>query len=103
MQPCNTSVKAWRLSALALASIIVLSTQTTRAQTSNVSVSTANNPMDPVIVTATRTPTRANDVLADYVFIGPEEIAEAGQTSLVELLQRQRGVEITGASGSGGA
>jgi vitamin B12 transporter len=103
MQPCNTSVKAWRLSALALASIIVLSSQTTRAQTSNVSVSTANNPMDPVIVTATRTPTRANDVLADYVFIGPEEIAEAGQTSLVELLQRQRGVEITGASGSGGA
>ena len=59
--------------------------------------------MDPVIVTATRTPTRANDVLADYVLIGPEEIADAGQTSLVELLQRQRGVEITGPSGSGGS
>ncbi len=102
MQPCNTSVKAWRLSALALASIIVLSSQTTRAQTSNVSVSTANNPMDPVIVTATRTPTRANDVLADYVYIGPEEIADAGQSSLVQLLQRQRGVEIS-SNGGGGA
>ena len=59
--------------------------------------------MDPVIVTATRTPTRANDVLADYVLIGPEEIADAGQTSLVELLQRQRGVEISTIGGPGSA
>ncbi|BEI43216.1 TonB-dependent receptor [Polynucleobacter sp. HIN10] len=106
MQPCRNSFGAknrWRLSALTLASTLVFSNPTVFAQSSNVSVSTANNPMDPVIVTATRTPTRANDVLADYVFIGPEEIADAGQTSLVELLQRQRGVEITGASGSGGA
>ncbi|WP_286223383.1 TonB-dependent receptor domain-containing protein [Polynucleobacter sp. HIN6] len=106
MQPCRNSFGAknrWRLSALTLASTLVFSNPTTFAQSSSVSVSTANNPMDPVIVTATRTPTRANDVLADYVFIGPEEIADAGQTSLVELLQRQRGVEITGASGSGGA
>jgi vitamin B12 transporter len=106
MQPCNTSARGsrlWHLSALALTSTIVLSHQIIHAQSGNVLVSTANNPMDPVIVTATRTPTRANDVLADYVYIGPEEIADAGQSSLVELLQRQRGVEITGASGSGGS
>jgi len=106
MQPCRNLWKAnnrWRLSALTLALTIAFSNQTVYAQSGNVLVSTANNPMDPVIVTATRTPTRANDVLADYVLIGPEEIADAGQTSLVELLQRQRGVEITGPSGSGGS
>jgi vitamin B12 transporter len=92
-----------RLSAITIALSILLNHQSAHAQSGNVSVSANNNVLDPVIVTATRTPTRANDVLADYVLIGPEEIADAGQTSLVELLQRQRGVEITGASGSGGS
>jgi vitamin B12 transporter len=73
------------------------------AQTPSVSVSNTADPLNPIVVTATRTPTRASDVLADNVYIGPEEIAQAGQSSLVELLQRQRGVEITGATGSGGS
>ncbi|BEI39687.1 TonB-dependent receptor [Polynucleobacter sp. HIN8] len=106
MQPCRNLWKAnnrWRLSALTLALTISFSNQTVYAQSGNVLISTANNPMDPVIVTATRTPTRANDVLADYVLIGPEEIADAGQTSLVELLQRQRGVEISTIGGPGSA
>ena len=103
MQLCRKHWKTnnrWRLSLLTLASTITFGSQAT-AQSGNVSVSTANNPMDPVIVTATRTPTRANDVLADYVYIGPEEIADAGQSSLVQLLQRQRGVEISSNGGSG--
>ncbi len=66
---------------------------------SSVSVSSKGSPLDPVIVTATRTPTRANDVLADYVYIGPEEIADAGQSSITELLQRQRGVEVANNGG----
>jgi vitamin B12 transporter len=73
------------------------------AQTPSVSISNTADPLNPIIVTATRTPTKASDVLADNIYIGPEEIAQAGQTSLVELLQRQRGVEITGATGSGGS
>ena len=64
------------------------------AQTPTVSVSNTADPLNPIIVTATRTPTKSSDVLADNIYIGPEEIAQAGQTSLVELLQRQRGVEI---------
>ena len=68
---------------------------------SSVSVSNLNSQLDPVIVTATRTPTKADDVLADYVYIGAEEIADAGQSSLVQLLQRQRGVEISSNGGSG--
>ena len=68
------------------------------------SASVTVNPtsLDPVLVTANRTPTLANNVLADYGYIGPEEIAQAGQTSLVDLLQRQRGIEITNGLGSGG-
>jgi vitamin B12 transporter len=66
---------------------------------STVSVASLNNQVDPIIVTATRTPTRANDVLADYVYIGPEEIAAAAQSTITELLQRQRGVEISNNGG----
>ncbi len=93
----------WRLSVFTTAASIFFTHQVALAQSSNVSVSAANNSIDPVIVTATRTPTRANDVLADYVYIGPEEIADAGQSSLVELLQRQRGVEIATIGGAGSA
>ncbi|HAT39843.1 hypothetical protein [Polynucleobacter necessarius] len=53
---------------------------------STVSVSNLNNQLDPIIVTATRTPTRANDVLADYVYIGPEEMADAGPSTITDLL-----------------
>ena len=58
-------------------------------------LASANNSINPIIVTATRTPTKANEVLADNIYIGPEEIEQAGQSSLVELLQRQKGVTIS--------
>jgi vitamin B12 transporter len=80
---------------------ITLSTAAIAQTNPTVSVTNTPNPMNPIIVTATRTPTKANDVLADNVYIGPEEIAQAGQTSLVELLQRQRGVEISSVGGAG--
>ena len=95
--------KVAKLSVFALLATTLIHTQPAMAQSSNVLVANTNNSIDPVIVTATRTPTRANDVLADYVYIGSEEIAEAGQTSLVELLQRQRGVEISTIGGPGSA
>ncbi len=93
--------KVVKLSVFALLAANLIHTQAAMAQSSSVSVASANSSIDPVIVTATRTPTRANDVLADYVYIGPEEIADAGQSSLVQLLQRQRGVEISSNGGSG--
>ena len=65
-------------------------------------LASTSTPMNPIIVTATRTPTKASDVLADNVYIGPEEIEQAGQTSLVELLQRQKGVTISN-YGTGGS
>ena len=81
----------------------VIPFQYATAQTPSVSVSNTVDPLNPMVVTATRIPTRASDVLADNVYIGPEEIAQAGQTSLVELLQRQRGVEIASSGGAGSA
>jgi vitamin B12 transporter len=93
--------KVAKLSVFALLAATLIHTQPVMAQSSRVSVASVNSSIDPVIVTATRTPTRANDVLADYVYIGPEEIADAGQSSLVQLLQRQRGVEISSNGGSG--
>ena len=65
-------------------------------------LASVTSPLNPIIVTATRTPTKASDVLADNVYIGPEEIEQAGQTSLVELLQRQKGVTIS-SYGTGGS
>jgi vitamin B12 transporter len=57
--------------------------------------------LTPIIVTATVEATSGRDVLSDYDYIGPEQIERAGQTSLPELLQQQRGVQIQTYGGSG--
>lgn len=54
-----------------------------------------------VIVTAGRQPQAAKDVLADNVVIGAEEIALSGASSIVDLLQQQRGIEIARNGGPG--
>ncbi len=59
--------------------------------------------LEPVLVTAARTPQIAREVLSDNVVITSEEIAKSGRTSLVDLLQRQRGIEITRTGGPGTA
>lgn len=68
----------------------------------SVSVDSIADAVKPIIVTATRYGVPSNDVLADYGYIGPEEIARAVQSSLPELLQQQRGVQIQTYGGSGG-
>lgn len=54
-----------------------------------------------VIVTASRTAQAPRDVLSDNVVISADEIQQSGQTSLVELLQQKRGIEITTSGGPG--
>src|ERR1035437_2363457 len=49
----------------------------------------------PIVVTATRSPQAARDVLADNIVITSEEIAQSGLASLSELLQKKRGIEIS--------
>lgn len=55
----------------------------------------ASVPADTVVVTATRTPERAIDVIADTTVITAEEIVRSGAGSVADILQRQRGIEIT--------
>jgi vitamin B12 transporter len=54
-----------------------------------------------VVVTATRTPERADRVLADVTVIGNDEIARAGAGSVADVLARQRGIEIVRNGGPG--
>jgi vitamin B12 transporter len=56
---------------------------------------------DIVVVTATRTPARADQVIADTTVIGSEEIARAGAVSVADVLARQRGIEIARNGGPG--
>jgi len=50
--------------------------------------------LESVVVTANRTPQIATEVLNDNITITSEDIVRSGRTSLVDLLQRQRGIEI---------
>ncbi|MFO1284115.1 MAG: TonB-dependent receptor [Burkholderiales bacterium] len=58
--------------------------------------------LDPVVVTAARAPQSFNELTADVTVIGADEIARSGADSLVQLLQRQPGVEISMNGGRGG-
>lgn len=57
--------------------------------------------LNAVVVTGTRSAQSIRDVLSDNVLISAEDIAKSGQTSLVEVLQRQRGIEIARNGGPG--
>nr|WP_315401965.1 TonB-dependent receptor [uncultured Duganella sp.] len=56
---------------------------------------------DTIVVTATRTPQKLADTISDTVTIKPEQIAEAGTGSIVDLLKRQRGIEVVRNGGAG--
>ena len=58
-------------------------------------------PLDPIIVTATRTPQALDTSLRDATVITRDEIAAAGKISFAELLQRKANVEIRVTGGPG--
>lgn len=60
-----------------------------------------NIALNDVVVTASRTPQKISEVLSDLSVINEEEIRKAGQTSLVELLKTQPGLEISNNGGIG--
>ena len=57
--------------------------------------------LDPVIVTATRQAMRTSELLSDVTVVDSEELAQAGQSTLIEILARQPGIEIA-TNGSNG-
>jgi vitamin B12 transporter len=56
---------------------------------------------DDVVVTASRISQPKESVVADVTVITQEEIERAGQSTFIELLQRQPGVEISSNGGAG--
>ncbi len=54
-----------------------------------------------VLITATRAPTPAADVLSDHVTLSSEDIVRSGAGNIVDLLQRQRGIEVSRNGGPG--
>ena len=56
---------------------------------------------DDIVVTATRSPLAMNRALGDLTVIDARQIAESGQSTLLELLQSQPGIEITQQGGTG--
>lgn len=70
---------------------------------SNSAFSAEDIQLDDVVVTAARIPQTRESVIADVTVIAPEDIERGGQSTLVELLQQQPGVEITNSGGAGTA
>lgn len=56
-----------------------------------------------IVVTATRIPTRVNEVVADMTVISRREIERAGGETIVELLSRQPGIQVASSGGLGTA
>ena len=61
----------------------------------------ASQVSDPIVVTATRIPTRENELLSDVSVIRREEIEQAAQSTLAELLGRQPGISFSSDGGPG--
>ncbi len=57
--------------------------------------------LDDVVVTATRTAQPRESVIADVTVVDQAEIQRSGQSSLVDILKRQPGIEITSNGGPG--
>ncbi|MDP2821352.1 MAG: TonB-dependent receptor [Sulfuritalea sp.] len=66
------------------------------------SFSLAADQLETVVVTATRQATRTHDLLSDTTVIGRDEISQAPQSFLADLLAAQPGVQLS-ANGSPGA
>ncbi|MDY0014163.1 MAG: TonB-dependent receptor [Rhodocyclaceae bacterium] len=80
-----------RLSAAALAVLSAVSAFAVAAETQG----------EALIVTATRQPSRAQDLLASVDTLDREQIERAGQSSLLELLARQPGIQMSDNGGPG--
>jgi vitamin B12 transporter len=86
------------LSRTALSSLVAssLAVWATASLAQNLSPSDTQNAGNQVVVTANRIEQRVRDVVADVSLIDREELALAGASTVVEVLSRLPGVQITG-------
>lgn len=61
----------------------------------------APDPLEAIVVTATRQATRANELLADVSIVNRETIERSGASSVAELLARQPGIQTMNLGGLG--
>jgi hypothetical protein len=61
----------------------------------------ADTQLDPIVVTATRQATRTNELTSDVSVITREEIDQAGESTLAQLLARQPGIQYVANGGAG--
>lgn len=61
----------------------------------------ADSALETVFVTATRTPTRSNDLLSDVTIVDREQLDHLGADSLPDLLARLPGIQMTHNGGRG--
>lgn len=57
--------------------------------------------MASVLVTASRAPQAAADVLSDHVLLSSDDIERSGAGNVIDLLQKQRGIEVARNGGPG--
>ncbi|WP_426103912.1 TonB-dependent receptor plug domain-containing protein [Massilia sp. TSP1-1-2] len=62
---------------------------------------TSNPAVASVVVTASRTPQAAADVLSDNITLSSQDILRSGAGNIVDLLQKQRGIEVARNGGPG--
>src|SRR4030095_5128758 len=90
---------------LSCLTVVTVATATAAAQAQSTALPKATT-LDPIAVTASRTPQPIRDLLADLTVIQADDILRSGAQSLPQLLQRQPGVEVTingGAAATSGA
>jgi vitamin B12 transporter len=63
----------------------------------------AEQNLDPIVVTATRQPTRISETLADVTVIERDDIEKATGSTTLELLARQPGLQLSNTGGTGKA
>lgn len=102
MISCDFSART-RLRAFprALATAAALGTLAAHAQPA--SSQTATPALPETVVTATRTPTRADEVIADVVVIDRAQIEQMANRTLTEILARTAGVQVSANGGAGKA
>jgi vitamin B12 transporter len=64
-------------------------------------VAHADNGVATIVVTAARAPQAAADVLSDNVTLSSDDIVRSGAGNIVDLLQKQRGIEVARNGGPG--
>jgi iron complex outermembrane receptor protein len=85
-----------RLSAITIALSILINHQSAHAQSGNVSVSTSNNTLDPVIVSGSRFEENLNEVPANVKIITRDEIENSTSTNIPEILSQIGGLSVRG-------